>query len=224
METPDRVRVMIVEDHEIARSGLLIVLNSFDDLEIVGEASDGREAISKCLECSPEVILMDIIMPKMNGIDATREIKSKAPQTRIIMFTTYSRDEDIFAAFASGADGYCLKEASAHQLYLAIQTVRTGAAWLDPSIADRVLKCHNSDTARSPRPNNMSPELAKGYLSPRELEVLNLVVEGLSNQQIAERLGVGNETVKTHMRHIMEKLQVADRTQAALKAVRAGLF
>jgi DNA-binding NarL/FixJ family response regulator len=160
---------------------------------------------------------MDIGLPNISGIDAAREIKTKLPETRVIMLTSHERDEDVLAALAAGADGYCLKTIEMEQLATAINSVQSGAVWLDPAVARFVIQnCLGSAPAKSAKQTTFP-------LSDRELEVLALVVDGLSNQEIAKRLIVSETTVKTHMRHIMEKLAVTDRTQAAVKALRQGL-
>ncbi len=206
--------------------GLKLTLEQNTGIRIVGEASDGKHGIDTVLAVKPQVVLMDIGLPNMDGIQATQTIKQLLPQARVIILTSHDNDRDIFAALAAGADGYCLKETPTTQLALAIRTVAEGAAWLDPGIAGRVLKA--SVVAGMPDPNKSgatteSRQLA-ARLSQREIDVLKLVVEGLSNQQIADRLVVSVETVKTHMRRLMEKLAVSDRTQAAVKAMRDGLL
>lgn len=221
----DDLKILICEDQEILRTGLRLILNSWSGVELVGEACNGEECISLTEHYLPDVILMDIEMPKLNGIDATRIIKTKFPQTRVVVFTTFSRDDDIYGAFAAGADAYCLKTVSPDHLLSAVRAVAEGAAWLDPMIADRVLRGSPPTPARS-----ASAALVGGpgknlfNLSERELTVLKLVVDGLSNAEIAKSMCVSTETVKTHMRHILEKLSVSDRTQAAVKAMKEGLF
>lgn len=223
------VNVVVVEDHEITRMGLRLTLNQTEGIRIVGEASDGRQGLTVVSQLKPHVVLMDIGLPFVDGIEATVNIKKTLPQTRIIMLTSHDSDSDIFAALGAGADGYCLKETPTAQLALAIRTVADGAAWLDPAIASRVLRA--SVMAGLPAGNNKPADrddnkssAGIARLSQREIEVLKLVVEGLSNQQIADRLVVSVETVKTHMRRLMEKLAVSDRTQAAVKALREGIL
>jgi two-component system NarL family response regulator len=182
---------------------------------VVGEASDGRSAIEKSLALQPAVILMDIGMPIMDGIDATREIKRTLPETRILVLTANESDDNVFAALAAGADGYCLKNIEAEQLSIAIMAVHSGASYLDRDIAGRVLR-----SFVSAKPKTME---GNSSLTERELEILKLVVDGLGNQEIAEQFSITNETVKTHVRHILEKLAVSDRIKAAVKAVRQGL-
>jgi len=219
------INIFIAEDYEITRVGLKLTLGNVPDLKIVGEAEDGESAVRKVTELRPHVVLMDIGLPVMDGIDATLKIKSLSPETKVIMLTSHDNDRDIFAALGAGADGYCLKEVGSGQLINAIRAVAEGVAWLDAGIASRVLKaCVSNPQQVVPNP---SPKQGKNGstspLSQRELDVLLLVVEGKSNQEIAASLILSVETVKTHMRHIMEKLAVSDRTQAAVKAMREGI-
>lgn len=217
--------MVLVEDHEITRMGLKLTLEQHTGIQVVGQAEDGAEGISLVERLKPSVVLMDIGLPRLDGIEATRAIKQSAPQTRIIMLTSHDNDRDIFAALSAGADGYCLKETATRQLALAIATVSEGAAWLDPGIAARVLKASAvSGLAESNKQSEPAEGKTTSRLSQREVDVLKLVVEGLSNQQIAEKLVLSIETVKTHMRRLMEKLAVSDRTQAAVKAMREGLL
>jgi two-component system, NarL family, response regulator LiaR len=226
--TPDApVKILIVEDHEFTRIGLKLSLEQMAGLTIVGEAADGEEGVNKVKELQPQVVLMDVEMPVLDGIEATRAIKEKWPEVRVIMLTSHKSDQTIFAALSAGANGYCLKNITAQQLSSVIRMVADGAAWLDPGIANRVLSAYANnegpeaaaaEKARAPKQPKTSISL-----SPRETEVLRLVADGLSNQKIAARLNLGLETVKTHMRHIMEKLAVSDRTEAAVKAMKQGI-
>lgn len=217
--TDDQIRILIVDDQEILRVGLRYTLEKTTEFNIVGEAEDGEIAVRKCQTLKPHIVLMDLGMPVKDGIDATNEIKNALPEIRIIILTSHDSDQDIFAALGAGADGYCIKAITKDQLIGAIKSVFQGAAWLDPAIAKRVLKA-------SVIPQQHIEKPGKGNacdLSSRELEVLNLLVDGLSNQEMANRLIVSVETIKTHMRHIMEKLVVSDRTQAAVRAMKLGL-
>lgn len=218
----------MVEDHEITRVGLRLTLEQSPDIEIIGEAADGKEATEAAIALRPHVVLMDIGLPSVDGIEATALIKKALPNTRIIMLTSHDNDRDIFAALGAGADGYCLKETATTQLVMAIKTVAEGAAWLDPGIAGKVLRASVMGAKPNSSPYTLSgadhQKVAGPRLSQREIDVLKLVVDGLSNQAIAERLFLSIETVKTHMRRIMEKLAVSDRTQAAVKAMREGLL
>lgn len=211
-----KISIMLVEDHQITRMGLRFALEQVHDLTVVAEAEDGNIAVVKALQVKPNVILMDIGLPGLNGIDAAQQIKAQNAAIGIVMLTSHSLDEDILAALAANCDGYCLKDVAADQLVNAIRTVHNGGIWLDPAIAKRVIR---SFIEQKP----VSTPVNTSTLTERELEVLTLVVEGLSNQEIAERLILSTETIKTHMRHLMEKLSVSDRTQAAVKALRTGL-
>lgn len=213
------ITVFIAEDHQITRLGLKYLLDTIAGVTLIGMAEDGIKAVSGVKDLKPQVVLMDIGMPGKDGIAATQEIKAILPETKVVMFTSRESQEDIFAAFASGADGYCLKDSTPEQLETAIASVAKGATWLHPAIARHVLGA----LQERPKASGVSEVSLVAPLSDRELEVLKLVVDGLSNQEIADRLILSIETVKTHMRHIMEKLSVADRTQAAVKALRAGL-
>jgi len=229
LETADTptIDIFIAEDHEITRVGLKLTLEHIPGFRVVGEAEDGKGTVKKVVELRPHVVLMDIGLPLMDGIDATCRIKEEAPGTRVIMLTSHDNDRDIFAALGAGADGYCLKEVSGSQLVMAIRAVADGVAWLDPGVASRVLRTLATLTPPAQAANGEAtaakPAAGSSPLSQRELDVLRLVVDGLSNQEIADRLILSVETVKTHMRHIMEKLAVSDRTQAAVKAMREGL-
>jgi DNA-binding NarL/FixJ family response regulator len=219
------VSVFIAEDHEITRVGLRLTLEQLSGFKVVGEANDGRLAVDNILSMKPEVVLMDIGLPTMDGIEVTKKVKELAPDCKVIMLTSHDSDRDVFAALAAGADGYCLKEVSGTQLAMAIRCVADGAAWLDPGVASRVLKACavGGNVPQAAVSMTKQQSGAQQTLSQRELDVLKLVVDGLSNQEIADKLVVSVETVKTHMRHIMEKMAVSDRTQAAVKAMREGL-
>lgn len=224
MTSPNNLTILLVEDHQFTRLGLKLSLEEFEDFTVIGEAEDGAEAVRLGADLKPAVVLMDIAMPVMDGIEAARETRKASPDTKIIMLTSHTSDEEIFAALGAGANGYCLKHISSTDLAAVIRTVAGGAVWLDPGIANRVL-CHLATGEQ----NNSERKSAKAKsgeasLSPREKEVLSLVAEGMSNAQIAAKLYLGIETVKTHMRHIMEKLMVSDRTEAAVKAMREGLM
>ncbi|MBS1993049.1 MAG: response regulator transcription factor [Cyanobacteria bacterium SZAS LIN-3] len=229
-----RIKLLLVEDHHITRTGLRLALEQEDCFDILGEAADGSTAVRLALELKPDVILMDIGLPGgMNGIEAASTVKSKLPGCRIIMVTSHDMQEDVIAALAANCDGYCLKDIDGAQLSRAIFSVYNGAIWLDPSIAKKLIKVYvGQPPAKVGGGTSGSPASSTGtasgstatVLSERELEVLSFVVDGLTNQEIAAKLTVSPETVKTHMRHIMEKLSVSDRTQAAVRALRDGLI
>lgn len=227
------IRIVIVEDHEFTRIGLKMGLEQVPGLSVIAESEDGREGLKTVMELKPDVVLMDIELPHVDGIEATRRIRKELPETRVIMLTSHQSDQEIFAALSAGANGYCLKNISSAQLGTVVRSVAEGAVWLDPGIANRVLCAYASDKPANATGNGGSTptgtrtrtkERTNTRLSPREIEVLRLVAQGLSNQKIADQLELGLETVKTHMRHIMEKLTVSDRTEAAVKAMREGLF
>ena len=213
------IKLLLVEDHHITRTGLRLALEQEDKFEIVGEAADGTVAVSSALALKPDVILMDIGLPGMSGIEAASAIKAKLPECRIIMVTSHDMQEDVIASLAANCDGYCLKDIDGAQLSRAIFSVYNGAIWLDPAIAKKVIKVYVGQPQGRTATGTTST-----LLSDREQEVLSLVVDGLTNQEIAARLIVSPETIKTHMRHIMEKLSVSDRTQAAVRALREGLI
>lgn len=219
------IGVLIAEDQEIVRIGLKLVLEKEAELSIVAEAFNGELAVQLASDLKPDLVLMDLGMPVMDGIDATKAIKASIPNTKVIILTTHDSESDVFAALAAGADGYCLKSAGKDQLIAAISAVAKGGQWMDPAIAGSIVKgLMNAPPAQDPVVKKA--DAAQPYkfpLSNREMEVLQLLVEGLSNQEMADRLIVSVETVKTHMRHVMEKLQVADRTQAAVKALKSKL-
>jgi len=225
-----RIKTLLVEDHPVIRAGLAAILEKVDDIEIAGVAVDGKEGVGRAQELKPDVILMDVGMPVMDGIEAARRIRANDDTAKIIMLTARDSERDIFASLSAGANGYCLKEAAPERLCTAIRAVFAGDLWLDSTIASKVLSAlppRQADAQDSGRTVALKPtgpdDRTYGTLSQRELEVLQLLVEGLSNSEMAERLIISRETVKTHVRHIMEKLAVNDRIQAAVKALRHGL-
>ncbi len=281
----EKIKVLLAEDHALTRIGLKTVLSRTSDIVVIGEAENGQDAIDKVQALSPDVVLMDVGMPVMDGIEAAGKLKVSHPHVNIIMLTSHDNDSDIFASLSAGAGGYCLKDVLPERLYTAIRSVNAGDIWLDSSIASRVVRLYSGSGAASNAgnisnlgPAGGSPSSAGNYssgtgggaastgstftgstfsssertaaeagqparestptstfshhpampelpepLSPRELEVLSLLVEGLSNQQIADRLIISLATAKTHVRNILNKLAVDDRTQAAVQAMRRGL-
>ena len=213
----DAISILIADDHHVVRTGLRIALNSGHH-EVIGEAENGKATIEQAALLSPDVILMDLGMPVMDGIAATQKIKSQFPLIRVLIVSANQSETQVLAALSSGADGYCLKESSTEQLKLAIDAIYSGAAWFDARIGKTVLKFLQTDSAAT---NQTQSQPA---LSPRETEVLKLIIEGLSNQEIADRLYLGVDTIKTHVRTLMKNLAVHDRTQAAVKAIRKQLI
>lgn len=217
-----QITVVIVEDQEITRLGLRLVLEQSEHIKILGEADDGHNAVDTALSLTPDVVLMDVGLPKIDGIEATRRIKEANQKIKVIMLTTHDHTDDVFAALSAGADGYCLKETKPDAIISAMRVVMDGAVSLDSRIAHALFSfIHLGGGNEKKKPVDRDEKFG---LSPREMEILKLLMEGMSNQEMAERLLISAETVKTHMRHIMEKLAVSDRTQAAVKAMRAGIF
>jgi len=224
------IKVLIVEDHTMTKMGLQLVLEKVEDIEVVGEADDGEKAVELAKGLNPDVILMDIGLPIIDGIEATKRIKDLKINSHILIFTSRDNEQDIFAALGAGATAYIMKGVNADQLVAAIRAVSEGTAWIDPAIAKVVLRNiiqnqQNQNSQKSGQGNSKNPSkvaLAAG-LTEREMEVLGLIVEGLSNSNIAERLFITRATAKAHVHSILQKLCVDDRTQAAVTAMREGL-
>jgi len=208
------IRVLIADDHAVVRQGLRTFLDLQADIDVVGEAADGEEAVAVAAEHAPDVILLDLVMPRLDGIGALRRLRETAPAARVIVLTSFGEDERLFTALRAGASGYLLKDVEPAELVRAIRAAHEGNSPLSPTIATRVVE-----------------EIAQGGgapaqvddLTPRERDVLILIAKGRSNKVIALELGVAEKTVKTHVSHILGKLDLTDRTQAALYAVRHGL-
>jgi len=209
------ITVLIVDDHSVVRQGLRTFLGSETGIEVVGEAADGAEAVEKARELVPDVVLMDIVMPGLNGIAATRQIAEISPTTRVLILTSFGEDDKVFPALKAGATGYLLKDATPEQLARAIRSVASGVVSLDPDVASRVLDEFSTLDRDVPR---------AATLTTREEEVLGLIGRGLSNQEIAFQLSISVKTVKTHVSNVLSKLHLMDRTQAAIYAVRQGLL
>jgi NarL family two-component system response regulator LiaR len=210
----DEIRVLLVDDHAIIRKGMKAVLDLVPDIQIIGEAGNGLEAVKQAEQLHPDVILMDLVMPEMNGIDATRRIKTLQPEVRILVLTTFAGEEMIFPAIKAGALGYQLKDSSPEALVEAIRQVYRGEPSLHPIIARKVLQ---ELLTPSEKPPTSDP------LTQRELEVLRLITQGYENREIAEKLVISEATTRTHVSNILSKLHLASRTQAALYALREGL-
>ena len=209
-----KIRILIADDHAVVRRGLRTILSSEPEMELVAEAADGIEAVLKARACHPDVILLDMVMPRLDGLGAIQQIKGENPAARILVLTSFAEDDKLFPAIKSGALGYLLKDSSPEQLLQAIRDVHAGKSSLDPSVALKLIRELNrpSDLPLSPDP-----------LSERELEVLKLVARGLTNQEIAATLIIGERTVGNHISSILSKLHLANRTQAALYALREGI-
>lgn len=209
------IRVLIVDDHAIVRKGIRALLAQMPDIEVVGEAGDGREAVAQVTEFRPDVVLMDLVMPNMDGIEATRQIKSQQPESRILVLTSFATDDKVFPAIKAGALGYLLKDSSPEELVQAIRQIHRGESSLHPTIARKVLQ----ELSHSPVARPLAPD----PLTEREMEVLRLVAQGASNREIAHKLFISDATVRTHVSNVMSKLHAATRIEAALYALREGL-
>ena len=213
MNTP--IRILLTDDHAIVRKGVRALLTTEPDIQIVGEASNGAEAVAQAEALCPDVILMDLMMPKLDGIEATRQITAKIPGARVIVLTSFAADEKVFPAIKAGALGYLLKDSGPEELVRAIHQVYRGEPSLEPSIARKVL----FELAQPPKQQPLTAD----PLTERELDVLRLVAQGCSNKDIALKLSVSELTVRTHVSNILSKLHLASRTQAALYALRKGI-
>jgi two-component system, NarL family, response regulator LiaR len=209
------IRIMIADDHAVVREGLRSLIGTEPGLILAGEASNGEEAVAMYRRLRPDVALLDLMMPRKDGITAIREIMEIDPQARILVLTSFFEDEQVFPAIKSGALGYLLKDSSPHELLQAIREVYAGDSFLDPVIARKVIQELN-------RPTELPP--TADPLSEREMEVLRLIAEGLSNQEIADRLVISERTARNHVGNILSKLHLANRTQAALFAIRKGFY
>lgn len=208
------IRVMLVDDHGVVREGLRTFLELQDGIEVVGEAEDGRQALAEAERLRPDVILMDLVMPELDGVGAMRELRQRLPAARVIVLTSFSEDDRLLPAIQAGAAGYLLKDVQPKQLARAVRAAHAGEALLDPLVAARLVEAIAQPPGERPGDG----------LTRREHEVLELIGRGMSNKRIALELGVSEKTVKTHVGHLLAKLGVNDRTQAAMQAVRAGLL
>ena len=218
------VRIVVVDDHQVIRTGFAALLDTQPDFTVVGTAADGQEAMQICGQLSPDVVLMDIRMPGVDGIEATRQLTAADPRPRVLMLTTFDLDEYVYDALRAGASGFLLKDVTAERLFDAVRVIAAGDALLAPTITRRLI----AEFARLQAPAN-TPSTANtpmnpiAVLTPRETQVLRLVAEGLSNPELAVRLVVTEETVKTHVSRVLTKLGLRDRTQAVITAYETGL-
>ncbi|HEV8670329.1 MAG TPA: response regulator transcription factor [Candidatus Limnocylindria bacterium] len=219
MNEKRRIKILIVDDHAVVRSGLRTILEGEPDIEVVGEAGDGHAALELAQELLPDVVLMDINMGDWDGVTATRRVRNYVPSARVIVLTNYDEDDLVFSSIRAGASGYLLKEVTAQQLTNSIRTVADGFSLIYPSVARRVL-----DEFGQPRANAPSETDVYSDLTPREREVLRLVASGRANKEIGAQLGISERTVKTHISNIFSKLELTDRTQAALFVHNRGLL
>jgi NarL family two-component system response regulator LiaR len=209
----DAIRVLIVDDHSVVREGLQAFLQLQDGLEVVGEAADGEEAIEAASRLQPDVILMDLVMPRLGGVAAMRRLREEVPEARVIVLTSFLDDDKLLPALRAGAAGYLLKNAEPQDLARAVRAAHAGEALLDPVVAARLVETLAAEDGQQPLDR----------LTPREREVLVLIGRGFSNKRIANELDLAEKTVKTHVGHVLAKLGVTDRTQAAVVAVQAGI-
>ena len=223
-----KIRVLIVDDQRVVRDGLVLLIGMLDGIEVVGAARDGAEAVRLAGELRPDVVLMDLSMPVLDGVAATRELRERLPHCEVLVLTTYADDASVFPALRAGARGYLTKDADSDQVEAAIHNVHAGRAWLDPVIQERLVaaalqaEAAPKQTAGGDRDQDQRGGLPDG-LTPREAEVLTLIAEGLSNAQICSRLVVSQATVKTHVNRIFAKIGARDRAQAVRYAYRKNL-
>jgi DNA-binding NarL/FixJ family response regulator len=214
------IRVVVVDDHALFRRGLENVLSGEPDLEVVGEAGDGLEALEVCAALAPDVVLMDVRMPRASGIEAARKIREARPETRIVMLTVSDDEEDLFEAVRAGANGYLLKEVSIDEVADAVRVVARGHSLISPSMASKLLGEFNRLAARA----EVRQRTDSASLTDRELEVLRLVADGLTNREIARELFIAENTVKNHVRNILDKLHLHSRMEAVVFAMREKLL
>jgi DNA-binding NarL/FixJ family response regulator len=233
-ERTEPARLLLADDHELVRDGFHRMLGREPDLEVVGEAADGREAVELCRSLRPDLVLMDVRMPKMDGLEATRAIKAEQPEASILVVTTYENPDYLFEALKAGAAGYVLKDAPKSQLVSAVRRVLSGESPLNQELAARLIQRladqMAGQPAQPPRTEEEERATATGApptlfedLTPRELEVVRLLTQGKTNPQIARSLVISRATAKIHVEHIIRKLGVSDRTQAAVRAIELGL-
>jgi DNA-binding NarL/FixJ family response regulator len=208
------LRVLIADDQRVVREGLALLLEALDDVEVVGAATDGAQAVRRVAELRPDLVLMDLRMPGSDGVEATRRIRADHPDVEVVVLTTYADDDSVFAALRAGARGYLTKDAGGAEIARALHLVSSGQALLDPSVQARLL-----DTVSRVPPPQAVPE----GLTAREVEILTLIGRGLSNREIADELFVSESTVKTHINHLFAKAHLRDRAQAVTEAYRLGL-
>jgi DNA-binding NarL/FixJ family response regulator len=216
----EKLKVIIVDDHALFRRGLEMVLENEDDIEVVGEATDGQQAVDRTSELMPDVVLMDVRMPRRSGIEATQRIKELMPHVKIVVLTNSDEEADLYEAIKAGASGYLLKEISSEEVADAIRSVVQGHSRISPAMASKLL---TEFQAMSKRTDDRQP-LAPPKLTERELQILRLVAKGLGNRDIAQQLFISENTVKNHIRNILEKLQLHSRMEAVIYAVREKLF
>jgi DNA-binding NarL/FixJ family response regulator len=220
---PDKIKLLMVEDHKLLRVGLKAIFEEYPNLEVIGEAEDGVTAVKLAKELNPDIILMDIGLPIMDGIEATQKIKETNPDIRVIILTSHSDENEVMQSLAAGANAYAMKDIKTEYLIMVIESVNEGAIWLDPKVA-KIIREKNPTLLQGTKPQSRSNFKAEhSNLTEREYEVLKLVVDGKSNNEIAEDLNISEHTAKAHVCSVIQKLVVDDRTQAAVKAIKEGI-
>jgi DNA-binding NarL/FixJ family response regulator len=214
----DPIRVVLADDQTLVREGVTLMLSLTDDIEVVGVAADGEQAVAAVLASSPDVALLDLRMPRVDGVEATRRLKELAPQVEVVVLTTYADDESVMAALKAGARGYLTKDASSEEIERAIRDAASGRTRLDPAVQERLVELVTAGAPAGP-----GPKPPGGPLTERETEVVRLMAQGLSNREIASELFVTEATVKTHVNNVFAKLEVSDRSAAVAWAFRTGL-
>jgi NarL family two-component system response regulator LiaR len=221
-DTPPKIRVLLVDDHALVRQGLRMFIDMQNDMEVTGEGANGNEAVELATTLKPDVILLDLVMPGMNGVEATLKILQSDPHARVLILTSFGDDDQVFPAIRAGAQGYLLKDIQPVDLVKAIRETSQGKAQLHPDIARRLMAAVSGEKPlQSTKPASRSKELAG--LTERELEVLELIAQGLTNREIAEKMVISEKTVKTHVSNLLDKLGLEDRTRAAIWALKHGL-
>lgn len=216
----ERIKVLIADDHRVVREGLAAILKSKENIVVIGEAQDGQEAVEQTRSLLPDVILMDVSMPRMSGVEATRQIKREFPHIGVIALTMYDEQHYIFDLVRAGATGYLLKDTDSVQIVAAIRAIYRGESLIHPSVASKIL----AEFSLLAQKKGRKPSGAEHDLSEREITVLRLVAEGKTNKEVANSLDLSEKTIKNHVRNIFHKLQVYDRTQAVILAIRKGLI
>jgi DNA-binding NarL/FixJ family response regulator len=220
MVADDRIRLMIADDHELFRRGLRMVLEDEEDIEVIGEAGDGQVAVELAREHAPDVVVMDVRMPGLTGIEAARRVKEEEPGTKILMLTISDEEDDLYEAIKAGANGYLLKEISIDEISHAVRSVHSGQSLISPSMASKLL----DEFAAMIKKEEEKEEVPAPRLTPREMEVLEHVAQGMNNREIAKALFISENTVKNHVRNILEKLHLHSRMEAVVYAVREKLL
>jgi len=217
-----KIRVLLVDDHAVVRQGLRMFIEMQNDMEVIGEGINGIEAVELAAGLNPDVILLDLIMPGMDGVEATRKILSSTPQSRVLILTSFGEDDKVFPAIRAGAQGYLLKDIQPRDLVQAVRESYQGKAQLHPDVARRLMQAVSGDMpAEKPKPRSLPAELEG--LTEREREVLEMIARGMTNHEIAEEMVISEKTVKTHVSNLLDKLGLEDRTRAAIWALKHGL-